>query len=74
MQASRRLARKAHKELQSRNFGYVQVAAQAFVYQLQHLPAEDSNLFARELVAQNVVCSCCRPRPPIILTLHATQR
>ena len=57
MQASRRLARKAHKELQSRNFGYVQVAAQAYVYMLQHLPPEDSNLFARELIAQHVV-SC----------------
>ena len=39
--------------------GYVQVAAQAFVYLLQHLPAEDSGLFARELVAQHVVCSKC---------------
>lgn len=58
LQASRRLARKAHKELQSRNFGYVQVAAQAYVYMLQHLPPEDSNLFARELIAQHVV-SCC---------------
>ena len=58
MQASRRLARRAHKELQSRNYGYVQVAAQAFTYLLQHLPPQDSTLFARELIAQNVVSLC----------------
>ena len=55
MQASRRLARRAHKELHSRNYGYVQVAAQAFTYLLQRLPPQDSTLFARELLAQNVV-------------------
>ena len=59
MQASRRLARRINQELQAHHDGYVQVAAQAFVYLLQHLPAEDSSLFARELVAQHVVCTSC---------------
>lgn len=61
MQASRRLARRAHKELHSRNYGYVQVAAQAFTYLLQRLPAQDSTLFARELIAQSVVSPCITP-------------
>ena len=55
MQASRRLARRAHKDLHSRHFGYVQVAAHAYVYLLERLPPEDSNLFARELIMQHVV-------------------
>lgn len=47
-----------HKELKSRKFGYVQVAVQAFTYLLQRLPPQDSPLFARELLAQNVVRLC----------------
>lgn len=55
MQVSRRLARRIYQDIRSQKYGYVQIAAQAYIYLLQKLPPGDSSLFARELIVQHVV-------------------
>ena len=57
LQVSRRLARKIYADMRSQKLGSVQVAARAYIYLLQRLPATESSLFARELVVQHVVCT-----------------
>lgn len=62
-QVSRRLARRLHKDLRARHYGYVSLVGQSLKYLLQMLPSQDSSLFAKELICQHVV------RPP--LTIYA---
>ena len=56
---SRRLARRINREIARQRWGFVQLAVEAYIYLLEHLRDEDSNMFAKEVVLQPVVrCSC----------------
>ena len=55
-QVSRRLARRVNKDLRARHYGYVKLEGQAYIYLLSKLSNQDSSLFAKELICQQVVC------------------
>lgn len=67
-QVSRRLARRLHGENKPGKLGLVQLVAEAYLALLRGMPAEDSVLFAKELIVQRVV------RPSMYLKSHSFAR
>lgn len=67
-QVSRRLARRLHSENKPGKLGFVQLVAEAYLALLRGMPAEDSVLFAKELIVQRVVRSSIIPQILLLRT------